>query len=42
MSMILLAIIGANINASAAYWICYGIYCVGRIIKIIDEVLKEM
>lgn len=42
MSMILFAIIGANIEAGAGYWICYGVYCAFYIGKAIYATIKEM
>lgn len=39
MSIILFAMIGTAINANPAYWICFGIYSVFRVIKIIYEVI---
>lgn len=42
MSIVLFAIIGAAIEASTAYWICFGVYCVGRVLKAVTETLKEM
>ena len=41
MSIVLFAILGAKINPGAAYWICFGVYSVCRVIKIILDILKE-
>lgn len=37
MSMILFAIIGASIKASAVYWCCYGLFCVFQITKALED-----
>ena len=42
MSIVLFAIIGATIEASAAYWICFGIYCAIKVVKAIVDTIKEM
>lgn len=41
MDMAMYAIIGAKINAPTGYWICFAVYCVFRIVKIIVDVVKE-
>lgn len=40
MSIALFAIIGATIEAGTAYWICFGGFCVVRLIKSIVSVAK--
>ena len=40
-SIILFAIIGAEINANVWYWICFGLYCTATVIKAIVETIKE-
>ena len=42
MSIVLFAIIGAKIDAGVAYWICFSIYCVFRVLKILYDIAKEM
>lgn len=42
MDIVLFAIIGANIDAGVAYWICFGVYCFFRTIKAIKNTIKEM
>lgn len=42
MPIVLFAIIGANINAGAAYWICFAVYCIAYILKAACEAIKEM
>lgn len=41
MSMVLFAMIGAQMGAGAAYWICYGIYCAIAVVKTVYEAVKE-
>lgn len=41
MSIVLFAIIGAHINAGAGYWICFGVYCLFRIFKVLCELGKK-
>lgn len=41
LSIVLFAIIGATINAGVAYWICFGLYCVFRVVKIIFDFINE-
>lgn len=41
MSIVLFAMIGAQIGAGAAYWICFGVYCVCALSKVILELAKE-
>ena len=33
MSIVLFAIIGATINAPVAYWVCFGFYCLFRVLE---------
>lgn len=40
MLIVLLAMIGSAINAGNAYWICFTIYCVMRLITIILEIIR--
>lgn len=42
MLIVLFAIIGASINAGTAYWICYAVYCIGFVVKVLVDVIKEM
>lgn len=37
MSIILFAIIGANIEAGAGYWICYGLFCLFKVIMAFSD-----
>ena len=37
MTIVLFAIIGAKINTGVAYWICYGIWCLIKVWKAIEE-----
>lgn len=41
MSIVLFAIIGAKIGAGTLYWICFGLYCLFKIIKAISEQEKD-
>ena len=45
MSIVLFAILGATVNAGAAYWTCFGVYSVLRaakaIIKIFNAVTED-
>lgn len=41
MSIVLFAIIGAAINANAAYWICYGVFCALKVTKLIIKLCKN-
>jgi len=41
MSIVLFAIIGAKIHAGTAYWICYGLFCFGKVVKVSIELMKE-
>ena len=42
MSIVLFAIIGATINADAAYWICFGVYSACRVLQIIGSIIKDL
>lgn len=42
MPIVLFAIIGANINAGTAYWICFAVYCVAFVLKVVWSTAKEM
>jgi hypothetical protein len=42
MLIVLLAIIGSNINAGTGYWICYAIYCVVYIIRLLFSIVKDL
>ena len=37
MSIVLFALIGANLNMGAAYWVCYGILCFAKIVNFFLE-----
>ena len=37
MAIILFAIIGATIRAGAGYWICFGVYCMWKVAKIVAK-----
>ena len=41
MAMIMFALIGAQINANAWYWICFGLFCAITVIKAVIETIKE-
>lgn len=41
MSIILFAIIGATIKANAGYWICYGIFCAFKVIRLIIKLCTD-
>ena len=41
MLILLLAMIGYAIDAGVAYWICFTIYCVIRLITVILEIIKD-
>lgn len=41
MPIVLFAIIGANINAGAGYWICFGVYCVAYVMNTVWKTVKE-
>lgn len=41
MSIVLFAIIGAHINAGVGYWICYGLFCLFKLIGGIKSAGKE-
>jgi hypothetical protein len=42
MSVALFAILGANSNVGAGYWICFSIYCVCWTIGTIANIVKGM
>lgn len=42
MGIVLLAMIGAHIHASVAYWICFGIYCAMQVVRFGIKAVKEM
>ena len=42
MNIVIFAIIGANINASTAYWICFGLLCFFEVANAIIKVVKEI
>jgi hypothetical protein len=41
MSIVLFAIIGATIKAGTAYWVCFGVYCALKIIRLIINTTIE-
>lgn len=41
MLIVLLAMIGSAIDAGVAYWICFTIYCVVRLITLMLEIIKD-
>lgn len=41
MGIVLFAMIGAQIGAGAAYWICYGVYCVFVVGRAVYAAAKE-
>lgn len=41
MTIIMFAIIGSAIKAKAAYWICYGVLCAFKVIKLIIDICKD-
>lgn len=40
MSIVLFAIIGATIKAGTAYWICFAVYCLFKLLKIVIDIIK--
>ena len=42
MSIVLFAIIGTKIAAGPGYWICFGLYCVFRVVKVVIDTMKGM
>lgn len=42
MDMIMLAIIGSEIEANVVYWVCFGIYCTVRVCGTIAKVILKM
>ena len=41
MSIVLFAIIGAHINAGIGYWICFGGYCLLKLVRAIITVVTD-
>ena len=41
MSIVLFAIIGATIKAGTAYWLCFGGFCLCKLLTLVSEVIKE-
>lgn len=41
MLIVLLAIIGSQINAGTAYWVCYGLYILFRVADIVRKIKEE-
>lgn len=41
MGIVLFAMIGAAINAGVAYWICFALYCVEKIIKLLVNLADQ-
>jgi hypothetical protein len=41
MAIILFAIIGAQINVGAWYWIFYGLFCIMQVWKSVKETIEE-
>ena len=41
MSIVLFAIIGATIKANVAYWICYGVFCALKVVKLIIKLCED-
>ena len=42
MSILLFALIGAYIKAGVAYWICFSIHCLIKVILIFAEVAEKL
>lgn len=42
MGIVLFAIIGAHLNLGAGYWICFGIGCLFKFIKIVIDIVNEL
>lgn len=42
MPIVLFAILGANANLGAGYWICFAIYCVLYAIRAIKKAAEEV
>ena len=42
MSIVLFALIGAYMKAGVAYWICFSIHCLIRVILIIAELAEKL
>lgn len=41
MPIVLFALLGANTNAGAAYWICFAVYCMCYVLHAAWEVIKD-
>ena len=41
MPIILFAILGANVNLGAGYWVCFAIYCALYVLQAIKEAANE-
>lgn len=41
MAIVLFAIIGAQLQAGAGYWICYGIFCATKLAQAAKEASKS-
>ena len=42
MPIVLFAILGANANVGAGFWICFAIYSVLYVVRVIYNAAKEM
>ena len=42
MSIVLFAIIGATIKAEAWYWVCFGGYCLWKLVELILAFVKAL
>lgn len=42
MSIVLFALIGASLEAGLAYWICFGVFCMFKILKFILDFMKTI
>ena len=41
MSIVLFAIIGAMINAKTAYWICFSVFCMFKVISVLYKLSED-
>ena len=41
MTIVLFALIGANINEDVAYWLVYAMYCVWCVLKFINAIIEK-
>lgn len=41
MGIVLFAMIGAAINAGVAYWICFALYCIEKIIRLLANLANQ-